>query len=95
MVLLPCSALPVFWAVVASLCPLHAVSNAQVTVPIAKASFFNAISVLWPKRRSACLLGLGYDPPDNTDRDPYRPHAPALGRGRVLHPESAPNGGVA
>ena len=56
--------------------------------------FCNAISILGPKRRSACLLALGSDPPNNTDRDPYRTHAPAWARGRVLHPESAPNGGV-
>ena len=56
--------------------------------------FFNAISVLGSKRRSACLLALGYGPPNNTDMDPYRTHAPVWVRGRVLHPESAPNGGV-
>ncbi|MCH2633356.1 MAG: hypothetical protein MKZ71_07060 [Acidimicrobiales bacterium] len=57
--------------------------------------FVNAISVLGSKRRSACLLALGYSPPNNTDMDPYRTHAPVWVRGRVLHPESAPNGGVA
>jgi hypothetical protein len=47
MVVLPSSALPLSWAVVPSLSPLHAVSSAQVTMLITKAEFFNVISVLW------------------------------------------------
>ena len=57
MTVLPSSALPVSWAVVLSESPLHAVKSAQVTIPLTKAEFFNAISVFRTNAHVVLFVG--------------------------------------
>ena len=70
MVVLVSSTLPVSWTVVPSLSPLHAVSSAQVTMPIAKPSSSMPSPFSGQTRRSSCLLSID-DAPNDTAGDLY------------------------